>query len=181
MAEPVRLRIDRLATPIGEFVIVADEDGRLRVAEWSDHDAELRLCLRRQFGEKGYVLTPAADPSGLTAAMRAYFAGSLSAIDDLPVAAFGTEFQRAVWGELRRIPCGTTISYGELARRICRPAAVRAVGLANGSNPIGVVVPCHRVIGADGSLTGYGGGLARKRWLLAHEGANAAPELALTA
>lgn len=181
VAETVRLRIDRLTTPIGEFVLVADDDGRLRATEWTDHEAELRRCLRRQFGEHGYALTPAANPAGLTAAMRAYFAGRLSAIDDLPVAEFGTAFQRAVWQALRKIPCGTTISYGELARRIGRPAAVRAVGLANGANPIGIVVPCHRVIGADGSLTGYGGGLERKRWLLAHEGAAAAPELALTA
>jgi methylated-DNA-[protein]-cysteine S-methyltransferase len=114
--------------------------------------------------------------------MRAYFAGNLTAIDDLPVATGGTDFQRQVWRALRQIPCGETISYGELARRIDRPAAVRAVGLANGSNPISVVVPCHRVIGSDGSLTGYGGGIERKRWLLTHEQRVAAvPELSLTA
>jgi methylated-DNA-[protein]-cysteine S-methyltransferase len=83
----------------------------------------------------------------------------------------GTEFQRAVWNALRSIPCGETLSYGALARRIGRPSAVRAVGLANGANPVGVVVPCHRVIGSDGTLTGYGGGLSRKRWLLEHESA----------
>jgi methylated-DNA-[protein]-cysteine S-methyltransferase len=101
--------------------------------------------------------------------MVAYFSGELTAIDTLPVATGGTEFQRLVWSELRRIPCGASISYSELARRIGRPAAVRAVGLANGANPIGIVVPCHRVIGANGTLTGYGGGIERKRWLLAHE------------
>jgi methylated-DNA-[protein]-cysteine S-methyltransferase len=101
--------------------------------------------------------------------MAAYFGGDLAAIDALPVATGGTEFQRAVWDELRRIPCGGSISYSELARRIGRPAAIRAVGLANGANPIGIVVPCHRVIGANGTLTGYGGGIERKRWLLAHE------------
>ncbi len=83
----------------------------------------------------------------------------------------GTDFQRAVWRELRRIPSGKTISYAELAKRIGRPKAVRAVGLANRSNPISIVVPCHRVIGSDGSLTGYGGGMERKDWLLRHEGA----------
>jgi methylated-DNA-[protein]-cysteine S-methyltransferase len=93
----------------------------------------------------------------------------------------GTDFQRTVWRALRQIPCGTTIFYGELARRIGRPAAVRAVGLANGANPVGVVVPCHRVIGSDGSLTGYGGGIERKRWLLAHERARADLELPLSA
>ena len=82
----------------------------------------------------------------------------------------GTPFQRAVWRALREIPCGETRSYGEIARRIGRPKAVRAVGLANGANPIGIVVPCHRVIGSNGTLTGYGGGIERKRWLLAHEG-----------
>jgi methylated-DNA-[protein]-cysteine S-methyltransferase len=81
----------------------------------------------------------------------------------------GTPFQREVWRALRNIPCGTTVSYAKLAEQIGRPAAVRAVGLANGSNPVGVVVPCHRVIGANGSLTGYGGGIERKSWLLEHE------------
>ena len=83
----------------------------------------------------------------------------------------GTDFQRHVWRALRAIRCGTTVTYGALAQRIGRPAAVRAVGHANGANPISIVVPCHRVIGADRSLTGYGGGIARKRWLLIHEGA----------
>lgn len=110
-----------------------------------------------------------ADPHGLTTAIAAYFSGDLHAIDEISVATAGTAFQRTVWRALRDIPCGTTISYGELARRIGKPDAVRAVGTANGANPIGVVVPCHRVIGANGTLTGYGGGLHRKRWLLDHE------------
>ena len=100
---------------------------------------------------------------------RRLFAGELSAIDDLPVESGGTEFQRAAWKALRRIPAGETRSYGAQAAAIGRPAAVRAVGLANGANPIGVIVPCHRVVGANGTLTGYAGGLERKRWLLAHE------------
>ena len=90
-------------------------------------------------------------------------------IDTLKVATGGTEFQRTVWAALRGSPCGATWSYAQLARQIGRPSAVRAVGHANGSNPISIVVPCHRVVGANGTLTGYGGGLARKRWLLAHE------------
>ena len=89
---------------------------------------------------------------------------------DLPLAPEGTPFQRRVWDELRRIPFGETISYSELARRLGDPKLVRAVGVANGRNPISIVIPCHRVIGADGSLVGYGGGLERKRWLLQHEG-----------
>lgn len=170
MAEPLTLLIDRLATPIGELLIVADGDGKLRVIDWTDYEDRMLLLLRRHYGEDGFTLKPARDPGGLTSAMRAYFKGDLGVLDRLPVATAGTPFQRDVWRALRKIKCGTTISYAELARRIGRPSAVRAVGLANGQNPIGVVVPCHRVIGSNGSLTGYGGGLERKRWLLAHEG-----------
>jgi methylated-DNA-[protein]-cysteine S-methyltransferase len=101
--------------------------------------------------------------------MKRYFAGDLAAIDELPVRTAGTPFQRDVWRALRAIPHGTTVSYAKLAEQVGRPNAVRAVGLANGSNPIGVVVPCHRVVGSNGSLTGYGGGIERKRWLLQHE------------
>jgi methylated-DNA-[protein]-cysteine S-methyltransferase len=109
-------------------------------------------------------------PAAIADRLRAYYEGDTTAIDAIEVEpAGGTPFQRAVWTELRRIPAGTTISYAELARRIGRPKAVRAVGAANGKNPIGLVVPCHRVIGKDGSLTGYAGGLDRKEWLLAHE------------
>jgi len=100
--------------------------------------------------------------------LGAYFAGELKDFD-LALHGAGTEFQQTVWRALCEIPYGETTSYGELARRIGQPTAARAVGLANGQNPIAVIVPCHRVIGADGSLTGYGGGLPRKKWLLAHE------------
>jgi methylated-DNA-[protein]-cysteine S-methyltransferase len=94
----------------------------------------------------------------------------LTAIDSLPVKTGGTVFQRSVWAALRTIPTGKTTTYGRLAAGLSRPKAVRAVGMANGANPISIVVPCHRVIGADATLTGYGGGLERKRWLLQHEG-----------
>jgi methylated-DNA-[protein]-cysteine S-methyltransferase len=164
-----RLWTDRFDTPIGEMLIVADHDGNLVATDWSEHKERLRRQLRRHYGENGSRLEPARNPNGLTDAIRSYFAGELEAIDVLPVQAAGTPFQREVWRALRQIPCGTTISYGELAARIGRPRAVRAVGLANGSNPVGVIVPCHRVIGVDGSLTGYGGGIERKRWLLEHE------------
>lgn len=169
MAEPLVLLLDRLPTPIGDMFIVADGEGRLRATFWTDDEQDLRRVVERQFPGRQIEFEPAADPHGLTSALRAYFAGDLRAIDNVPVEAAGTPFQREVWQALRDIPCGTTVSYGELARRIGRPAAVRAVGLANGSNPIGVVVPCHRVIGSNGSLTGYGGGIERKRWLLHHE------------
>lgn len=100
--------------------------------------------------------------------LEAYFAGELTAFD-LPLRGEGTDFQQTVWQALCEIPYGETISYGELAHRIGQPTAARAVGMANGQNPISVIVPCHRVIGANGTLTGYGGGLPRKKWLLSHE------------
>ena len=180
MHNGLQLFVDRTTTPIGELVLVADSDGRLRATEWTEaaHDRHgpdgMQRWLQRHYGVQ-IALEPAENPGGLTNAIDAYFAGDLAAIDRLPVETAGTAFQRAVWDALRSIPCGTTISYGELARRIGRPSAVRAVGLANGSNPISIVVPCHRVIGSNGTLTGYGGGLDRKRWLLKHEGG--APQL----
>ena len=166
----LELLIDRIATPTGEMILVADRDGNLRTIDWTDHEARMKKLLDRQYGTGRYRLAPAKDPGGLSTAMRRYFRGELSVIDKLPVQTAGTPFQKSVWKALRGIKCGSTISYAELARRIGKPKAVRAVGLANGQNPVGVVVPCHRVIGSNGSLTGYGGGLPRKQWLLAHEG-----------
>lgn len=109
-------------------------------------------------------------PAAIRRAISDYFAGDLAAIDTIPVATGGTSFQRDVWAALRTIRAGTTLSYGALARQLGHPKAVRATGMANGANPVAIVVPCHRVIGSDGTLTGYGGGINRKRWLLAHEG-----------
>lgn len=169
----LQLLVDRIETPIGEMVIVADRDGNFRATFWTDREAQLHDALRRQYGENGFTLEPASNPYALTGAIGRYFAGELTAIDSLPVKTAGTPFQREVWRALREISCGTTLSYRALAARIGRPNAVRAVGLANGSNPVGVVVPCHRVIGSDGSLTGYGGGIERKRWLLEHESKHA--------
>jgi methylated-DNA-[protein]-cysteine S-methyltransferase len=169
--EPLQLLFDEMDTPIGKLFIAADLEARLRVVDWSDHDARMRRLLRLHYGERGFVLKRAPDPHGLTSVMRSYFAGDVCVLDGLSVATGGTPFQREVWSALRSIPQGITRSYGELAAALSRPKAVRAVGLANGANPIGIVVPCHRVIGANGQLTGYGGGLHRKQWLLAHEGA----------
>ena len=168
------LLVDRIKTPIGEMVIVSDHDGNLRATSWTDREAQWQGALQRQYGQNGFTLDSACNPHGLTNAIGRYFAGELTAIDSLPVRTAGTPFQREVWRALREISCGTTLSYAKLAARIGRPNAVRAVGLANGSNPVGVVVPCHRVIGSDGSLTGYGGGIERKRWLLEHESKHAA-------
>ena len=170
MADVMRLWTDHTATPIGELAIIADTTGALRAVDWTAHESRMERLLRLQYGP-GIVLEGKRDPYGLTTALRAYFAGEFAIIAKLPVATGGTVFQRSVWAMLREIPCGTTVSYGELAKRLGKPAAVRAVGLANGANPVAIVVPCHRVIGANGALTGYGGGLERKQWLLAHEGA----------
>lgn len=172
MSKVLQLLTSRIDTPIGEMVIVADHDGDLRAADWTDHEVRMHRLLRLHYGENGFRLEPARNLNGLTDAIGSYFVGELTAIDALPVKTAGTPFQREVWRALRNVPCGTSVSYAKLAERIGRPTAVRAVGLANGSNPVGVVVPCHRVIGSDGSPTGYGGGIGRKCWLLEHERAS---------
>ena len=164
------LLLDRLPSPLGHLRIVVDRDGALRAIDWDPDETRLRQFLSKHNGTGGFTLEPASDPAGVTSALARYFDGDVRAIDRIPVAMAGTTFQRRVWTALRGIPVGTTISYAELANRIDQPSAVRAVGLANGANPIPVVVPCHRVIGTNGKLVGYGGGLDRKRWLLAHEG-----------
>ena len=169
MTECFQFWIDRFTTPIGPMMIAADADGNLRAALFTDEEEVIMRQVRLQAGKRSFALEPAQNPHGLTAAILKYFAGDLGVIDALPVETGGTPFQQEVWRALREIPCGSTTSYGMLAERIGRPAAVRAVGLANGANPTAVVVPCHRVIGSNGSLTGYGGGIERKRWLLDHE------------
>jgi methylated-DNA-[protein]-cysteine S-methyltransferase len=169
MPDILHLLSDRIETPIGTLILVADADGNLRVTDWTDHEDRMLQLLERHYGKNKFRLEPTRNPHNISAALTRYFAGDLTAIDPLPVQTAGTPFQREVWRALREIPAGTTTSYGQLAAKIGRPAAVRAVGLANGANPIGVVVPCHRVIGSNGSLTGYGGGLHRKHWLLQHE------------
>ena len=169
VAGPLHLFLDQLSTPIGAMMLVSDGFGNLRVALFTEDEEYIRRELHHQYGENGFVLSSTSNPHNLRDAVAGYFAGNLHAIDSIPVQTAGTPFQRQVWHALRQIPCGTTTSYGKLAQRIGRPTAVRAVGLANGANPVAVVVPCHRVIGSDGSLTGYGGGMDRKRWLLDHE------------
>jgi methylated-DNA-[protein]-cysteine S-methyltransferase len=173
MSDVLELLIDRIDTPIGELLLVADCAGKLRALDWMDYEDRMLRLLRLHYGKDRYTLVPTRNPHGLRDTMERYFSGDIHAIDDVEVKTAGTPFQRSVWNELRNIPCGSITSYGRLAEQIERPTAVRAVGLANGSNPIGIVVPCHRVVGANGSLTGYGGGLDRKRWLLNHEQRNA--------
>ena len=166
--------IEHMPTPIGTMVLVTDDAERVRALDWDDHLPRMVRLLQRQYSSPHIALDRYAErrrPSAARKALEAYFEGNITAIDHIGVETGGTPFQRTVWAALRRIPAGQTTSYGALASTIERPRAMRAVGLANGSNPIGVIVPCHRVIGASGALTGYGGGLARKQWLLEHEGA----------
>ena len=173
MTPPVPLRLDRVPTPTGVMLLTADEDGRLRALDWETHEARMTRLLSLRW-RQGVRLTPADDPFGLSTRLRAWFDGDLAAFDGVELALGGTAFQQAVWAGLRTIPAGETLSYRSLAERVGRPTAVRAVGLANGANAAAIVVPCHRVIGSDSSLTGYGGGLERKRWLLDHERAHSA-------
>lgn len=163
----MRLRLDALASPLGRLLIVCDEDGRVRALDFEDYEARMQALLRRHYG--AFALDAGAAPLALKAALDAYFAGHLNALDGVETITGGTEFQRQVWRGLREIPPGATESYGALAVRLGRAGASRAVGLANGGNPVAIIVPCHRVIGANGALTGYAGGMTRKTWLLDHE------------
>jgi methylated-DNA-[protein]-cysteine S-methyltransferase len=165
---PETLTLDRLATPVGEVLLITGPEGAVRALDFAGYEDRMHRLLARH--SPGASLVDGRAPDGLRAAVLAYFAGDLTALDELPVKTGGTDFQKAVWAALRAIPAGETRSYGQLASAIGSPRAVRAAGLANGQNPIAVIVPCHRVIGANGTLTGYAGGLERKRWLLAHEG-----------
>ena len=167
-APPEALTVDRFSTPIGQALVVTDEAGVLRAFDWTDYEDRLSAWIGRRYPKA--VRREGAGP--LRAGFEAYFAGKVDVFATMAWEGAGTAFQRQVWRALCTIPAGETLSYAGLAQRIGRPTAVRAVGLANGSNPVALVVPCHRVIGSDGSLTGYGGGLHRKRWLLEHEGAH---------
>ncbi|MFI4934277.1 MAG: methylated-DNA--[protein]-cysteine S-methyltransferase [Caulobacterales bacterium] len=183
-AKPLEITLDRLKTPIGPLLIATDAEGRVRAVDFWNDEAGMRRLLARQYGEVAASFGDA--PLTVRRAFERYFAGETGALQTLAWKTGGSPFQQAVWRALTEIPAGETLSYGALARKIGQPKAMRAVGLANGANPIPLIAPCHRVIGADGSLTGFGGGLDRKRWLLRHEGAAfrekvKAPELPFTA
>ncbi|MBR0831099.1 methylated-DNA--[protein]-cysteine S-methyltransferase [Bradyrhizobium manausense] len=165
---PRRFALDRLKTPIGIALLVTDVDGVLRALDWEDYEHRMRELLRLHYG--AVDLRTQQAPAAMRTALSGYFDGDLVQLEAIAWRVAGTPFQRKVWTALAKIPAGATMSYGALAARLDMPKAVRAVGHANGSNPISVVLPCHRLIGADGSLVKYGGGLERKRWLLRHEG-----------
>jgi len=165
---------EKFSTPLGQMLLVSDEQQQLRAIDWQDHEARMQLLMRRQYKGVAVSLRDAAKASPARRILEAYFEGDLGSIERIQVALGGTDFQRQVWTALRGIPAGQVLSYGDFAKRLGRPSAARAVGLANGANPVSIVLPCHRVIGSNASLTGYGGGLQRKRWLLEHETALAA-------
>ena len=163
------------ASPLGTILLVHDAAGHLRALDFHDYETRMRRLLRLHYGAVSLTRAPA--PAHTIAALDRYFAGDFAALEASPVATVGTPFQRTVWQALRTIAVGETRTYGALAAQLGSPGAMRAVGLANGANPVAIVVPCHRVIGANGTLTGFGGGLPRKQWLLDHEGAGNSPRL----
>jgi methylated-DNA-[protein]-cysteine S-methyltransferase len=165
---PERLWLSRITTPIGVALIVVDDTETLRVFDWVEREALIRRRLAQRFPR---IMTEEARPPQVAAVFAAYFDGDHAALRKARMATSGTAFQERVWSELARVRAGETISYATLAERAGRSGAWRAAGLANALNPIALAIPCHRVIGASGHLTGYAGGLDRKRWLLRHEGA----------
>lgn len=161
------LFLDTIDSDIGQILSICNRNS-LCALDFADCKARILERLQQRYGP--IQLTPATDPLGVSTCIRAYLNGDCHSLDDIAVSPGGTVFQRQVWAALRKIPPGSTTSYGKLAAKVGRPTAYRAVGMANARNPIAIVIPCHRVIGAKGTLTGYAGGLKRKQWLLLHEG-----------
>jgi methylated-DNA-[protein]-cysteine S-methyltransferase len=163
----MKLLIDRIESPMGTIVLITHGD-RLCALDFADYEQRTLSLLSKRY--QSFELVEYIDPYGFSRQILAYLAGDYASLHDIPIDPGGTDFQQLVWQELRQIPVGSTITYGQLATRVGKPTAARAVGMANSLNPIAIVIPCHRVIGAQSKLTGYAGGLARKQWLLAHEG-----------
>jgi len=159
--------LDRIMSPIGNVLIVTN-DRSMCALDYEGCEHRMHRLLAERYSD--YQLVEADDPLGYSTRVCKYFEGDLDAIRTITVETGGSEFQRDVWAMLREIPGGTTVTYGQIATKLGMPEASRAVGLANSLNPIAIVVPCHRVIGANDKLTGYAGGLERKTWLLQHEG-----------
>lgn len=162
------LLMDTIASPIGNIVIVVD-DGKLCALDFAGYEERLMKLLKRRYHE--FQFKTIDDPCGFSSRVKSYLAGDFTSLEAIPVSTGGTPFQQEVWQALREIPTGQTCTYAQLAAKIGRPNATRAVGMTNSLNPIAIVLPCHRVVGANASLTGYAGGLDRKHWLLRHEGA----------
>jgi methylated-DNA-[protein]-cysteine S-methyltransferase len=162
-----RIEVTTISSPVGDLTVAA-HGGRVCLVHFGTLTQKVTAMLTAWY--PGAAVESADDPGGAVTVLNRYFAGDLDSLDEIAVDLHGTPFQAGVWTALRTVKAGTTLSYAELAARVGAPAAVRAVGAANGANPVAVVLPCHRIIGSNGSLTGYGGGLDRKRWLLDHEG-----------
>jgi O-6-methylguanine DNA methyltransferase len=187
----MRVRLENYRSPIGVIRMAIRLDGRrgegLCALGFKDGWDRLVSQIRSRLDSReAWVVGESAGMTGAAAgrpgssgpflkALSAYFDGDVRALDAVPVDLIGTEFQLEVWAGLRKIPAGRTLSYGDLAQKLGHPRAFRAVGAANGANPVSLVVPCHRVIASDGTLGGYGWGLERKKWLLEHEGALSGP------
>jgi methylated-DNA-[protein]-cysteine S-methyltransferase len=161
---------DQILTPLGQALVLTDKKGNLRAFEWLDCADRLARLLKLHYGTE-YEIVEGMRLSKASLLIGKYFDGDLKAIDKIKIETNGTPFQKKLWAALRKIPAGKTATYAELAKKIGAPSATRAVGAANGANPISLVVPCHRLIGTNGKLTGYAGGLHRKKYLLEHEGA----------
>ena len=161
------LYLEKINSPIGKILIITEQE-TLCGLEFEGYETRTYRFLDKRFGN--HKLNPVRNITGISQSIQAYLEGDYHSLDHISVSTGGTAFQQQVWTALRSIPVGTVITYGELAQRLGKPAAARAVGITNSLNPISIVLPCHRVIGANGALTGYAGGLERKRWLLHHEG-----------
>jgi len=163
----IELDFDRVPSVIGD-ILLASDGASLVALDYAGYEARMHALLAKRYGQ--FRLVEKADPIGASSRVEAYLAGDFAAFDGLPVATGGTPFQEECWRALRAIPVGTVTTYGRLAAGLGRPNASRAVGYANSLNPVAIILACHRVVGQNRDLTGYAGGLDRKRWLLAHEG-----------
>ncbi|GBE92319.1 methylated-DNA--[protein]-cysteine S-methyltransferase [Nostoc cycadae] len=162
----MKLVIDKINSAIGTILIVTDGE-KLCALDFADYEPRMLKLLKKRYVSFDFQYLK--NPQGFSNQIQAYFDGDHTSLNNIPISTGGTVFQQQVWLALRTIPWGKTISYTELAVRIGKPKAYRAVGMANSLNPIALVLPCHRVVGANAALTGYAGGLERKRWLLNHE------------
>lgn len=163
----MKLLVDYINSAIGQILIVSDCE-KLCALDFADYEPRMMKLLQKRYGSFDFEYVK--NPQGFSSKIQAYFDGDRTSLNNIPISLGGTVFQQQVWLALRTIPWGKTISYADLARKIGKPTAYRAVGMANSLNPVALVLPCHRVIGANAALTGYAGGLERKRWLLNHEG-----------
>lgn len=163
----MELLVDTVDSEIGSIFVVSDGQA-LCALDYADYQDRMNTLLTTRYGS--FHCKRVTDPQGISYQLRAYLEGHYAALDSIEVNPGGTTFQRQVWSALRTIAPGATITYGELAQQLGKPTAYRAVGMANSLNPVAIVIPCHRVIGANSALTGYAGGLIRKQWLLQHEG-----------